>query len=101
VAQQYERPDVPALDELESLLRNVADELAGWRRRCLKAEAELAEARARGGKVAGPELAQATERLVALETENQSLRQRVDGARERVRALAGRLSFLEQGAERA
>jgi len=25
----------------------------------------------------------------------------VDGARERVRALAGRLSFLEQGAERA
>jgi FtsZ-binding cell division protein ZapB len=101
VTYHYERPDARALDELETLLRHVSDELAGWRRRCLKAEAELAEVRARGGTLAGPELTQATERLVALETENQALRQRVDRARERVRALAGRLSFLETSAERA
>jgi FtsZ-binding cell division protein ZapB len=101
VTYHYERPDARALDELETLLRHVSDELAGWRRRCLKAEAELAEVRARGGTLAGPELTRATERLVALETENQALRQRVDSARERVRALAGRLSFLETSAERA
>ncbi len=96
MAYSYERPDLRAFDELEHLLRHVGEELASWRRRSLKAEAELQEAKSRGGIVAGPELIQAKQRIIELEIENQSLRQRVEGARERVHALANRLGFLEQ-----
>jgi FtsZ-binding cell division protein ZapB len=34
--------------------------------------------------------------VVELETENQTLRQRIDAAKDRLRVLSGRLSFLEQ-----
>lgn len=96
MAYTYERPDVKALAYLEQVLRHVTEELASWRKRTLKAEAELAEARASGGVVAGPALKEARQRLGELETENQALRQRIDTARERLRALAARLAFLEQ-----
>ena len=86
VAYTYDRPDLPALAELERILASLTEELAAWRRRSLKAEAELKEAQASGGVVAG----------IELETENQSLRQRIDGAKERLRVLAARLAFLEQ-----
>jgi chromosome segregation ATPase len=96
VAQIYERPDLPALAELERVLQSVAEELAAWRRRSLKAEAELKEAQASGGVVAPAELKESRQRVVELETENQALRQRIDAAKERLRVLAARLSFLEQ-----
>jgi chromosome segregation ATPase len=96
VTYTYERPDQKALADLEQVVRNLADELAGWRRRTLKAEAELQQARANGGVLAGPELTQSRQRVVELETENQLLRQRIDAAKERLRTLAGRLTFLEQ-----
>jgi chromosome segregation ATPase len=96
VTYHYERPDHRALADLEQVLRNLAEELAGWRRRTLKAEAELQEARANGGVLAGPELTQTRQRVIELETENLALRQRIDAAKERLGALAGRLSFLEQ-----
>jgi chromosome segregation ATPase len=96
VAYSYDRPDIPALAELEKVLHNIAEELAGWRRRSLRAEAELKEAQASGGVVAGAELKEARHRVVELETENQALRQRIDAAKERLRVLAARLSFLEQ-----
>jgi FtsZ-binding cell division protein ZapB len=96
VTYTYERPDQKALADLEQVLQNLAEELAGWRRRTLKAEAELQEARAHGGVLAGPELTQSRQRVVELELENQALRQRIDGAKERLRVLAGRLTFLEQ-----
>ncbi|MFL5535225.1 MAG: hypothetical protein ACJ8AP_05955 [Gemmatimonadales bacterium] len=92
----YERPDQKALSDLEHVVRNLAEELAGWRRRTLKAEGELQQARANGGVLAGPELTQARQRVIELETENQALRVRIDGAKDRLRALAGRVSFLEQ-----
>ncbi len=92
----YERPDQKALSDLEHVVRNLAEELAGWRRRTLKAEGELQQARANGGVLAGPELTQARQRVIELETENQALRLRIDGAKDRLRALAGRVSFLEQ-----
>lgn len=91
----YERPDLPAVNELEKTLRHVAEELAGWRRRTLKAESELQEAKASGGVVAGPALREARQRLSDLETENQALRQRIEGAKERLRVLSSRLAFLE------
>lgn len=96
MSYEYERPDQKALADLDQLLHHVAEELAGWRRRTLKAEAELQEARAHGGVLAGPELTQSRQRVIELEMENQALRQRIDGAKERLRTLAGRLSFLEQ-----
>jgi chromosome segregation ATPase len=96
VTYTYERPDQKALADLEQVVQNLAEELAGWRRRTLKAEAELQQARANGGVLAGPELTQSRQRVVELETENQLLRQRIDAAKERLRTLAGRLNFLEQ-----
>ena len=92
----YERPDQKALSDLEQVVNHLAEELAGWRRRTLKAEGELQQARANGGVLAGPELNQARQRIIELETENQALRLRIDAAKDRLRALAGRLSFLEQ-----
>jgi hypothetical protein len=96
VAYSYERPDLKALADLEQLLHHTTEELAGWRRRTLRAEAELAEARESGGVLAGPELKEARQRVIDLETENQALRQRIDAAKERLRVLVSRLSFLEQ-----
>ena len=96
MADTYERPDLPALAEVERVLQSITEELAAWRRRCLKAEAELKDAQASGGIVAGVELKDSRQRVIELETENQALRQRIDSAKERLRVLAGRLSFLEQ-----
>ena len=96
VTYHYERPDQKALAELEQVLSNLAEELAGWRRRTLKAEAELQDARANGGVLAGPELTKSRQRVIELEAENLALRQRIDAAKERLGALAGRLTFLEQ-----
>jgi chromosome segregation ATPase len=96
VTYHYERPDQLALGDLEQVVNNLAEELAGWRRRTLKAEAELQQARANGGVLAGPELNQARQRVIELETENQALRLRIEAAKERLGALAGRLSFMEQ-----
>lgn len=93
----YERPDRKALEEVEELFRHLGAEVAGWRRRSLKAESELQEIRARGGVYEGPELAGARQRVLQLEAENQALRERIEAAKERVRALAARLAFLEQG----
>lgn len=99
MTQSYERPDTPAMRELGDLLQNIGEELAAWRRRSLKAEAELAEARSRGGVVAGPELIQSRQRSLEMDMENQALQQRIAVARERLVMLANRLSFLETDAD--
>src|SRR3989454_12663084 len=49
LAYDGERADGRMLDQLESVLRYVADELAGWRARAVKAEAELQEGGAKSG----------------------------------------------------
>ena len=92
----YERPDVKALTDLEQVVHHLAEELAGWRRRTLKAEGELQQARANGGVLAGPELTQARQRVIELETENQALRVRIDAAKDRLRILTSQVTFLEQ-----
>ena len=74
-----------AIDQIEAIVRDVAEELAGWRSRAQKAEAEL---KTRGGPVKNTDL----------ESENKTLRQRVEGARSRVHDLMQRLSFLEEQA---
>ena len=88
-----DRPDVrDALDQLEAILRDVAEELAGWRSRAHKAEADL--------KARGPAAAPGGggARNAELESENKALRQRVEGARSRVQDLMQRLTFLEEQA---
>ncbi len=83
-----DRPDVrDAIDQLEAILREVAEELAGWRSRAQKAEADL---KSRG---TSPPV-----RNTELESENKALRQRVEGARTRVHDLMQRLTFLEEQA---
>lgn len=97
----YQRPDLAAMAELEKLADAVVDEAGQWRRRCLRAEQDLQEIRARGGVLVDSELHRTRERLLALEQENADLRQRVAQAKERVAALAARLAFLEQGSDAA
>ncbi|HUL49786.1 MAG TPA: hypothetical protein VLT79_07235 [Gemmatimonadales bacterium] len=102
MAYDGERADARALDQLETILRHVADELESWHGRALKTEAELrehlAQPRTAGGAAAGrldPEL---KNRLADLEQENKQLRTRVEAARQRVGELLGRLTFLEDQA---
>ena len=96
VAYHYERPDQRSLSDLEQVLHHVAEELAGWRRRTLKAEGELQEARANGGVSPGPSSTRSRQRVMELEMENQALRQRIDAREGTARMLSSRLSFLEQ-----
>jgi len=83
-----ERADARALEQLEAILRDVAEELSGWRARALKAETE-GKGRPAPSVVAGG-------RTPELDAENRALRQRVEAARTRVQSLLTRLSFLEE-----
>ena len=85
-----------AIDQLEGVLRDVAEELAGWRARALKAEGELKSAGAGAGakgtaKHAAPAPSES-------DAENKVLRHRVEAARVRVQELLQRLTFLEEQA---
>jgi cell division protein FtsB len=98
LAYDGERADAEVVDQLETILRHVADELATWRARALKSEAELKESGGRGGS-ATPKLDPETRgRVLDLEQENKALRQRVEAARLRVHDLLSRLTFLEEQA---
>ena len=68
MAYDGERADAQVLDQLETILRHVADELAGWRARAVKAEAELKESSGRGGSAAKPD-AETRNRVADLEQE--------------------------------
>ena len=105
MAYDGERADAQVLDQLETILRHVADELAGWRARAVKAESELKETAGRAGaggaaSAAKPD-AEARTRIADLEQENKALRQRVEAARLRVHDLLSRLTFLEEQAREA
>jgi chromosome segregation ATPase len=101
LAYDGERADAQVLDQLETILRHVADELAGWRARAVKAEAELKESGGRAGGSAGKPDAEARNRVADLEQENKTLRQRVEATRLRVHDLLSRLTFLEEQARDA
>jgi hypothetical protein len=95
-----ERADARALDHLEVMVREAAEELAAWRARALKAEADLKAggAPSRGAPAArGDSVARAAV-VAELEAENRALRQRVEAARARVADLVARLAFLEEQA---
>jgi hypothetical protein len=79
------------LTELEKVIGHVSEELASWRRRAHKAEADSATWSERGD-------IDEHRRITELEAENQELRGRIALARDRVNELVMRLRFLEEQA---
>lgn len=92
----YARPDLLALEEVERLLGHLTEELATWRRRCLKAESELQSVKGQEGMVPSDDVVRLRARLLDLERENLNLSTRVDRARGMVTALQQRLAFVER-----
>src|SRR5436853_3508267 len=91
LAYDGERADAQVLDQLETILRHVADELAGWRARAVKAEGELKESGGRGGAAAAKPDAETRNRGADPEQENKTPRPRVGKARARGQELLPRL----------
>jgi hypothetical protein len=113
-----ERPDIPALAELSQLIHALGEEMAAWRRRAHEAEARVKDADARlreaeerladataaasaaaepGGSDESATLPPETSaEMEALRRENETLRQRVEGARVRTGQLLDKLRFLRQ-----
>src|SRR5437773_12507569 len=94
LAYDGETADAQVLDQLETILRHVADELAGWRARAVKAEAELKESGGRGGGAAAKPDAETRNRVAELEQENKTLRQRVEAGGARVHDPPSRTTVL-------
>lgn len=82
--------------ELDALVHHLADELAGFRRRALVAEARLKEVEASEGGAASLELAQ---RVAELERDNERLRERLEAATGRAKQMLERVRFLRQQAQ--
>jgi chromosome segregation ATPase len=81
---------------LEATAKALETELAGWRRRCLKAEGELDEAARRVAPMTTGDAALLRQRGAELEAENQRLRERITTAREQIEQLRTRLRFVEE-----
>lgn len=90
-------PNQTAFRELDALVRNLGDELASMRRRALLAEARLKELEDAGS--GGPVQPKLADRIARLEHENEQLRERLDRARERSKAMLDRVHFLRQQAQ--
>jgi hypothetical protein len=93
---EQERPDVAAYRELETVIRRLVDELAGFRKRALSAEAKL-----KGYETAGGPSAKSGARLAKLEDENVRLKSQVDRAKVSTRSMLERVRFLRQQAQAA
>jgi hypothetical protein len=91
------RPELATFHELETLVRHLGDELAGFRRRALVAEARVRELEGKEGR---PAAAQARRELAArcteLEHENAALKGRLDSATARARQMLDRVRFIRQ-----
>jgi chromosome segregation ATPase len=104
------RPDVAAFRELDTLVRNLTEQLAGYRRRALAGESRVRELEHRIGELetvlsaTKPEArgahsleggaASSDPSVVA--ADNEDLRARLAEARERTTQLADRVRFLRQ-----
>ena len=91
MASSSERPDEAAFSELQQLVRHLGDELAGFRRRALQAEARVKAIDSAGGTSR-----MTPERMEKLERENADLRKRLEAARARTRQVLDRVRFLRQ-----
>jgi len=88
--------DNHAIQELDTLVRHLADELAAFRRRALTAESRLKEVESQEGGAMALDL---SARVNQLEEENENLRTRLDDAAARTRQMLDRVRFLRQQAQ--
>jgi hypothetical protein len=91
-----ERPDVAAFRELEAVIRGLVDELAGFRKRALSAEAKV-----KGFEAAGGPGAKSGARMAKLEDENVRLKAQVERAKTSTKSMLERVRFLRQQAQAA
>jgi hypothetical protein len=85
-----------AVQELDVLVHHLAEELTGFRRRALTAEARLKEVEGNEGGAASLELAN---RCAELEQENERLKTKLDAATTRAKQMLDRVKFLRQQAQ--
>lgn len=91
-----ERPDAAAFGDLQIVVRNLVEELAGFRKRALAAEAKV-----KGFESATGSTAKAGARLAQLEEENARLQVQVDKARTSTKGMLEKVRFLRQQAQAA
>ncbi|HEY4216869.1 MAG TPA: hypothetical protein VGM67_07005 [Gemmatimonadaceae bacterium] len=91
-----ERTDLRAVQELDALVRHLADELASFRRRALVAEARLKEIEGHEHGAVNLDLAA---RVSQLEKENTRLRDKLESAGTRAKQMLDRVRFLRQQAQ--
>ena len=91
-----ERPESAAFRDLQSVVHGLVEELAGFRKRALAAEAKL-----KGFESATGSSAKAGQKLANLEEENATLRAQVDKARTSTRGMLEKVRFLRQQAQAA
>jgi hypothetical protein len=90
------RPEVTAFHELQTLIHHLGDELAGFRRRALAAEARVRELEGKESRLANTSPRELADRCAVLEGENAVLRGRLDAASARTRQLLDRVRFIRQ-----
>jgi hypothetical protein len=96
-----ERPEGVAFRELEQLVRHLGDELAGFRRRALVAEARLRELESEEAQPQVKQQRELGDRLNQLEHDNAVLRGRLEAATARTQAMLDRVRFIRQQAQGA
>ncbi len=96
-----ERPEVLAYRELEQLVRHLGDELAGFRRRALVAEARVRELESEESQPEVKHQRELGDRLNQLEHDNAVLRGRLESATARTKAMLDRVRFIRQQAQGA
>lgn len=93
------RPEIIAFREMETLVRHLADELAGFRRRALLAEARVRDAETQGSAPVAQEKRELSDRITQLEHENAALKGRFEAATARTTQMLDRVRFIRQQAQ--
>ena len=90
------QPEVLAFRELETLVRHLGDELAGFRRRALVAEQRLRELEQKEERASARPQRQLADRCAQLEDENAGLTGQIEAATARTRQMLERVRFIRQ-----
>ena len=86
------RPENAQFAQLSRLVRRLGEELAGYRKRALTAEARLKTVEDEASRVAGT----SPQRVLELERDNEELKGRLAAARARTDRMLARVRFLKQ-----
>jgi hypothetical protein len=93
------RPEIVAFRELETLVRHLGDELAGFRRRALLAEARVRDLEGQGPSPVMKQQRELSDQVTQLEHENAALKARLDAATARTKQMLDRVRFIRQQAQ--